>query len=650
MSAITPQSIIKVYSDVYVEGGHCPLAFSDTTHRNAYFNRHLETTISNATYVSKNKSIQITVPNNLVDKINYITFVNPGNENKTYYAVIIDTGIYINNETRVYSFKIDDFQTYYVCNAGAELASFCMIEREHASAAHSLTAESNPYDTDLWELRTPENLPASSDLEKPRYSFSKTNTQGTNDGVQLFNASALEQGTQSWTPLIYLSDIDFDDLDGDTTGTDRPSYKWTQYKQNSKLLYDHGQLQLSGSATTKIMYNSINPNITIISPSTTGNWSYKNLLTDLTVWGVTGAIINIVMIPFNLLDYMYYIPQASLNDVTVKPPYYISAMNPYNDADAKLNYFPFTYCRVITPAGDIKEYHWEDFDLTDHAAHFAAICDIAEKPSLVIAPKHYKNSGFQNVYSGSEQDDIDMFNVIIFDQIPTAPFSIDAYLAQVSAVAQSYVANNTLLASAERNAGIIDQNIDIGFGNLKFVNPIEAGKDFLTGGNYFKQGERKSDILEANQRMYSEAAGALQGKDNTIINRNLSRTRPAFAVNQYTPSHGAGFDHFSRYGFVNMIGVSVQLRDDVVERYSSYFKMYGYTSGRCGRPFIDHWLHGSTDNRYLPTWKTISTGVKATYLKLSEGELLGVRQDVSDNLINWFKQGALIINGDEYND
>ena len=649
MSAITPQSVIKVYSDVYVEGGHCPLAFSDTTHRNTYFNRHLEATINNATYVRKNNAIQITVPNNLVDRINYITFVNPGHENKTYYAVIFDTGSYVNNETRVYSFKIDDFQTYYVCNANAHLAPFCMIEREHASQDHTTKATNNPYNSELWELRTPENLPATEDLEKPRYNFALNNIQQASpnvyDGIQMFDKSDLDSN-ESWTPLIYLSDIDFYDLDdGQENGPTRQKFR--QYCQNATLWVDHGQMYISGSSTTKLLYNSINANITIISPVTSGTLSYKNFLEDLTKWGVTGAIINIVFIPFNLLNYMYYTIDAALNDVKVQPPAFLTG-SAYATADNKLNYFPFTYCRILTPAGDVKEYHWEDFDLTDYGAHFAPICDIAEKPSLVIAPKNYHLNGFQNIYDSV--DNIDMLNIVKFDQIPTAPFSIDAYLAQVSAVAQSYVANNTLTASVERNLDIVDQNANLAFGQTRFANPAEMAKDFATWGNLYKQAERKSDLLEANQRMYTEATGALQGKDNTIINRNLARTRPAFAVNQYTPSHGAGFDHFSRYGFVNIIGMSVQLRDDVVERYSNYFKMYGYTSGRCGTPFIDNWLHGSNNAEELPTWKTIATGIKSTYVKLSEGELMGVRQDVSDNLINWFKQGALIINGDEYND
>lgn len=659
MAVITPQSVIKVYEDIFVQGGHCPLAFSTTARRNTYFERHLSRTISSALYVRKSGRIRISLPANLLERVNYITFINPGHEDKTYYATLVAPPRYINNECYEFSFAIDKFQTDYVCNPNAFLADFCMIDREHASRSHTLLAAGNVYNTSLWELRTPEILPVGEDLEKTQYQFAFDNQQISDpfyyDGCQLFDAMILDNG--AWSPLIYLSDIDWDDLSAGAENT-TPSQKWESYKTNSNFLYDHGVL-VKPSGDYKL-FNSVNSNITIISPALSGEYSYQELLKDLTKWGVTGAIINIVLIPSTLIAYMYYTTGNDIPDAEIVPPKFLPN-NPYRDADYKLNYYPFTYARVITPSGDIKEYHWEDFTTNDHHAHFGAICDVAEKPSMIIAPKHYRYTRFQNTYD-VQGNDLDMLNIIKFDQIPTAPFSIDAYLAQVSAVAQSFVSNNTVTAREQRNVDYINNLLNANSLQTQFNDALQSGGLFTAGtvagssGTYaadqeiYRMQETRKVLPTAEQNVAESMQATLQGKDDTAAIRNLAPTRPAFAVNAYTPSHGAGFDHFSRYGFINMLGLSVQLREDVLDRYSAYFRLYGYKSGRCGRPFIDAWLHGSVDNDELPTWKTIAPGVKATYLKLAEGEMLGVREDVSTALINWFKQGALIINGDEYND
>ena len=658
MAAITPQSTIKFYSDIYLEGGFCPAVFPTAAAQAAYFTAHEETTINNATYVKATGDgsgvVKVTIPENKVDKVNYMSYINKGNENKIYYCTI-SRPKYINNETREVAFIVDDFQTYYIGNSDAHFAPWTFIDREHASKAHTTAAATNPYDPDLWELRTPEDLPFSTDLEKPNYEIDKTNTAGTGDAKILFDQSA---NYHSYVPLIYLANIDFDYLDEGmpegTSPTDLPSYIFNQFLANSKFYQEPGG-QVHTTGGTAFSYNLFN-NACYIIATGTGTYSLNNLLEYLTKWNCLSAIVNIYMITENLIKYIYYTADEQTHSIGLMPPGFIPNNKYHSVISKKLNLFPFTFARIITPAGDVAEYKWEDCGLlsgtsgnTTNYFPFYMYMDIADRPSLIAAPGYYKLQKFDNLYG--VQNYIDCQNIVKFSQSPTAPYSIDSYQAQIAATAAQYCTDNTHLAEYQRDLAQYRYESDpltaakLAVSENQLLN--KAGSNLFSGADFFTNAAAYDlNVFKAQDKIMNAAGATLAGSDDTAITRNM-RSRPAFAANQYTPMHGEGIDHYGKYGWYNMLALRVQLRDDIIESYDSYFQTYGYNSGRAGVPFIDNYIHNTGTDDDLPTWITQANGIKTTYLKIMDGTFTGLRDDVSRRLIDLFKQGVILIKGDE---
>lgn len=153
---IAPNSTVKLYADIPITKGR-QIAFSTKANQTAYFESKKIATYTPTTYCRPNEQLRIdssVLPFATAMRINYLSFVNPDFENITWYARVTSSD-YLNNGCVLLTFALDLFQTF--------LNDFsfetCLIDREQLSVTDYDKSVANPYDYDVMELQTTEDLP-----------------------------------------------------------------------------------------------------------------------------------------------------------------------------------------------------------------------------------------------------------------------------------------------------------------------------------------------------------------------------------------------------------------------------------------------------------------------------------------------------------
>lgn len=126
---VVPQTVVKFYRDVpFNEDYKHTIWFANISAQNTFFASKLAYTYNDFTYVRQTGVIRVPRIADDLYNCNYISFLNAGYGNKTFYAFITKIE-YVNNETSDIHFSVDYIQTWLF-----ELTvEQCFVEREHVA-------------------------------------------------------------------------------------------------------------------------------------------------------------------------------------------------------------------------------------------------------------------------------------------------------------------------------------------------------------------------------------------------------------------------------------------------------------------------------------------------------------------------------------
>lgn len=153
---IAPGSTVKFYQDIPIITGR-QMVFSSKANQTAYFNSKLVATYTPTTYLRIDEILKIDttiLPFTTAMHVNYLSFVNPDFENITWYARITSSD-YTNNGCVSFTYALDLFQTFL----NDINFDTCVMDREQLSVTDYDKSVANPYDYDIIEMQTAEELP-----------------------------------------------------------------------------------------------------------------------------------------------------------------------------------------------------------------------------------------------------------------------------------------------------------------------------------------------------------------------------------------------------------------------------------------------------------------------------------------------------------
>lgn len=690
-------SEIKLYEVHDIGNGRFP-AFSTIAKQTQYFESKKKATISNCKLVRGGGTVRVNVSTKSFYKsMNYLSYKNPDYDNKVFYAFI--TGYkYINDQCTELSFAIDFIQTFMfdIECVGADT----VLDREHLSQARKALATSNKFDVKLWELETPEALPVGKELETfglnftPYKDFIPAAEGGANvlhkietDAGMLFPNDWYDINAEAKTlAVMYVSHIDFTDLDAaaqDEGISPLPSEIFDDWLNETNLGDTEFTIDFDGIThkSNQSIFDGVNlmseyPNVCAVFGRDYDN--IQGYIDQITKWGCVSSIVNIVVLPAYFTKTMFYTASSQGEDPGYKRVnVYVPSLT-YDEGETsvhneKLYRFPYSYIRLITPDGNKKELRWERFgNLAFSEYNFAQIwisCDIINGVSLIASPAYYENNykaGYPNNTPKISAD-----NTIIFNNIPTAPYNIDAYLSQMSAVAAEKTKRTTqewvhsTMATQATNAaqaapvygfingvaGNIGAADEVGLGTGAQHYGIQGyGRQMMSSVPALAKGVIDAGVTsEAAQERYesskwdwqttANAAAYLVGDDQGVFAQNYAMTRAAYASDSYVAPSGGGFENFTVYGWLNIACQRVRLRDEILKKYDEYFSSYGYTSGRMGEPYVMSFIRGGSDS---PEWIN-----GETYCKTSTAHFKGTFEYVCKLWADTFNAGIHWLNGDE---
>lgn len=690
---LTPSSTISLYAGVEIDNDE-QLVFKTKANQTAYFTSKLVISETPCTMVRKTGRVRITANAATVATCNYLSFVNPNFDNKVIYARIIDYDFVNNGDNKGCTidilYAIDYWQTWLFDVQFED----CYIEREHLSEADYLKSVANPYDPTILEFRTAENLPISKDIEKPYYTYGNSNA---NDGVFAAEAVCNDSGvTNDIGLLLIFSDVGLAALDGYPEQTpDYSSPSTLLWGYISSLVYV-GQAQANNLNFYKLstnVYNYLstkNPAISITSQIAYGsewnnqtlgtlipgnsnriqapvnyvyvdsvNWSnqgYKDfnaLLDWFTNNSCLDNIIGIYPVPKGIMMFSgtnYYRP------IQVQMPTAASQ----NVENKKLDLYPYSYYRIITPNGDVKELRIEDFQdaqTGQQYCNFVLNLDITERPNLLVLPRNYKVSG-ANPSAGVVNANVS--EGLIYSQFPTMPYSISAWDIQLATVSQSIIANNTIDYSYDIQQQALNgyrEQLGLGGSIVEIIgNTVSALSgnvssvgDIIAGGTNLMTSGAQHDINQARRqnewKQTEDAYKTLSGETDTAVVNNLKYTKPAYASDQYHQINGDGITNFNMYSFIDVVILKVAMNPSILAKYDQYFKYFGYTSGRCGIPRAIQYTRGATQQTDLPHW-TVINNKNTTYIKTVDAKVIHSMLPVANAIRGILNNGVRIVQGD----
>lgn len=687
-------STVKLYKVDEIQKGHLT-AFSSQNNQTAFFEERKVQEIENCKIIRNAPTIRVNIPKSEIYGCNYVSFVNPDYGDKVFYNLVIGEPLYINDQCTELMITEDPIQTW-MFDVDVDIYD-TYIEREMLSQEKADIAADNPYDDDLWEFDTPEHLPVSPELELRQYDFDsypdmehRTNIRDS-IAAKLFKST----GETTMTDVIIVSPIDWAKLnkewDDDPAHTgQRPQDEWQDYVKygsyngiHNGVDYGSGHFVVTSGASpviiidgqpdnTKSLTNKYPTSCTIFVSSPVATHSLVDFLTRL---NCVSSIVNVFKVPQNITDYALRSTSSVAQTLTFTPP----DLSAYHNK--KLARFPFSYFRLITPAGDVAEFKYEYIEsLRDGEGLYqlGVYADIINNITIYATPYDYQ-------YKLISDSDIDPSVAVKFSQFPTAPLSIDAYLAQLSATAaqlrstatqtrnmqfasdlnQLSYTTNPLYNAAEAvssvggaAAGMVSQTV----GGMDFsepainetktlgINPVAATLSVAkntTGiiNSALAQGKRGADkqILEHQAAVIRNAKTfLLSGDTGGAFSQEYSASRVAYAADRYVPPRGPGFEHYADFGWLNIGMVKVQLREEILQRYDDYFSSYGFTSGRIGKPYLMYFIKGNQSSNSLPEWIN-----GQTYCKTYESHVIAPYQYVADVWQAAFNSGTHWINGDD---
>lgn len=356
----------------------------------------------------------------------------------------------------------------------------------------------------------------------------------------------------------------------------------------------------------------------------------------------------------------------------------------------KLLTSPFSYYRVIAPNGQVKEYKYEDFvDLVDTAytsdIDFRIVLDTCgDAPKMYLIPNKYKvkntlpasiKASLQSMDTSSGQflEEALGYNIdecICVDGFPQISFNTDGYLtflgSQYAAITAERTQSNMLgLQAQEYETRTTRNTIPSIFGAIGNVvsgvvnggaaggigGAIAGGVTGLAQGAYNvfdtgKVAEFKRLGYVDTKAKYDEAAawsnGDLLSCDDPYVER-FNLCKPAYANSVYTGGEGGVITYLRGMGLFDFIGLHVQLREEILDYYDKWFDLYGYTSARCGIPYVIQFCRGGST---LPHWVSGGSMDGTTYVKTKDCKVEHAMMPVANAIKQMFDKGIRFKKGD----
>ena len=491
---------------------------------------------------------------------------------------------------------------------------------------------------------------------------------------------------------------------------DTPSAQWTNLMQRiidaggTLFNVDDPYTTQNGTFVGQVPHSSFMRGYNIIAiPSIVKNPGlglFSDIIEKLTTWDSISQIIGI----YAINDYVFSTAFVSSTGI-VPSPTDIATDNIYtiptsfqrigsgqqNVGSKKLLTYPFSYMRVQSPDGNVKEYRYEWFkEVTEGTGgcKFKIMGDLNSHPSIVMAPIKYRR--MSTAYSVSGQDMTDATNVnldemICYDEFAQVPFVTDAYLTYLAGQVMRIHGQNTIdyqdeLALQEKSAklgvaeGIVNAAGKLFGGSLKMdktfipdyddirnsgygINPQQTvGAGFSrgvgtamagakTGNAYqramFEKEHYEGQLMDAQTYLTGDVHGDIDwGRYNS--------TKPAHANNVYHPGTNGGIYHYLKgVAVTDFIVTYVQLRPAVLEKYDRYFKLYGYNeAGRADIPYFYNFIHNTGTNDVKPHWDLDDDGDYVTYIQTMDAHVTGIPLPYAQYIEGLLNSGYRFINGD----
>ena len=726
---IQPQSTVDLYSGVDIDfPSGIEIAFSSLANQNTYFASKRVMRETPCTVVKKTGRIRLEVAGSVVKNCNYISFINPSFENKVIYGMILDYN-YINNECTEISYQIDFWQTW-MFDIDFEKSG---IVRQYLNETDYANASANPYNKDIYAFQTPEQLPSVKSLEK--YNYTTTISGGTDDymttsGINVdgcypmimknygtdINAIKSLQGNDMCF-VVLIAPIDFTAIGGNA-GRDYGIWA-DDVRLGGGTFIGANDKYFTTNVGTKRDPVYKNHAFWSAFPHPYDIWIIPNnikdgqdelyidkLINGLTTWNAIGQIIGMYAIPKYLIDYIGVTNSGTADepgtfnynfDDTVE---FLTSYNRMNKSSyqgykphcQKLYLSPYSYLRVETPDGTVKEYQYENFKDINSARsisttgiiYLKVIVEILGRPKSILMPLKYKDVKLLGTGEITEDEDFftpdtaGNFNVeerVEINNYPQVPFTTDAFLTHLSATYMNEVANNTSQAQAEREYGGYQRDLAMNSAGYDMINEGRIGSTiggavegfakggpigaFIgAGGGYLGGMRAENDVLSraaaadfayentygVQKEMLAEASNFLSNpsKDNPRFND----TKPAFANNQYHPG-SMGDTSYLKFNALNDFKITqVTLRDTILQKYDEYFKTYGYNFGATvDVPYVVKYTQGASSNDDLPHWEQVN-GKDSTFVKTHDCHITHSMLPVAVAIEGMFNCGVRMLKGE----
>lgn len=633
--------------------------------------------------------------------IEYMSFVNPDLGTRVYYAFVTDYN-YVNNDCVEISWALDPWMSYMDV---VEMEP-CNILREHMSKADDTALGLKRDYTPVMDMQTPEPLAIGEQLEPEVYTYSNDRSKPA-DVYPIMET--LSRGGGYWAndmmTILYLAPIDFSKLDEAVGEGEKPSeifYNFLKAVTDSEYGY---YIDPTGELHPGIRYDNPQVSSRLISKSfivavpATVTSALSSILNNLTTWGVVDNILSMYSVPEGIAtsaiageNSIFFQTEWDLPHGVTPPLVDFPGLSGKRRLNPKLGTYPFSYIRLISPAGDIKELQYEHFTRNDNINFGSLIpsVDIFNAPVLQISPKDYKQGDMSFDRSGANA-----VECIRYAQFPSTPYVIDAWKYQSAVNALSLINNMTVdthyemqqsvtsamagLASATEN--VVQKGISVGasiasLGSINTVHTtrpstwdpgwqekysytdtsgVKGASPYGIAGSLFSGAlaQTQMDRVANQANMYSTARDMLLGNTNNAAYANFAQTKPAYAADKYVGSSGTGSINFIRKGFVDILYQHVHLDDDILIAYDEWLRRFGFSSKRVGVPRVINYMHqtSKTTDGDLPSWNTYSEntgagsvssykGYRCTYVQTSNCHIHGVPREVGSLIESMFDAGV----------
>lgn len=421
-------------------------------------------------------------------------------------------------------------------------------------------------------------------------------------------------------------------------------------------------------------------------------WGYaKEIVDTYTLMGAVSSILGMFSIPRDMLEHYFTDIGVHLHEIATS----LKRMNNGNMPQIeshKLLRFPYCYFTFEDQDGNQKEYHYEDMDYagidpTRETVRVVTALDMNTQPCLIASP-------YGGIMRYTDNDVLRSHNIkdsMVVDAFPQMPYATDQYLAMVAASAQSLIGRNDSMfqygqslqqmkignMQDEANLtmlgnifGLVGDVVGVTSGALATGQAASTPGKILKNptGNYLGIGsniigfgesaasrtqaivaaqnrvfEAQSE-LDAQKKFIGEAYGGLGSESSSFAGHFLA-TRPAYAANVYHAGSRCGILHYlKRFDPIDIKVRYHQPTNAILKKYDEYFKMFGYTSGRCGIPRVINYMKGVSNASELPHWVTIN-GRETTYIQTSSLKIVHSMQPVADAIRAMFDSGVRFIKG-----